>query len=55
MEWFFAVYLSAVASCGVLIIPDKKCVNFVYECMLDGESADWCFNYYIDEHVEGEE
>ena len=49
-EFLMAIYLAATAHCHSVLIPHDNmdhCVEYVKECMLDGESGEWCLNDYL--------
>lgn len=46
-EWIVMLHLLAVNTCGTLFVPEDSCVPYVLECLLDGESEQWCLEDYL--------
>lgn len=44
--WLLLIHLKATSFCDSLISPQVNCVEIVKECVLDGESFEWCTENY---------
>lgn len=46
-QWLISMHISAVMTCGALFVPEDPCIPYVLECLMDGESEQWCLESYV--------
>jgi hypothetical protein len=48
--WLILINLQINSFCELLIYPEPSCFESIQECVLDGESFNWCTENYTEEN-----